>query len=285
MRAHHRLVVDEQHGDRHDVTTGSCARTRNPPPGRGPRLQLATQQLDAFAQAVQPAARIPTRPVPDRRPRSARCSPPAPSPRRSRSGRPRRPLPPARACARSSTPPAPRGARCGPRRRARARRRRCGAGAPPPRPRRTRRRAAAMSVAGAAGPTEGEAPSRSPPNTPTTPRSSSRAWRPRLAQPGGRGAGRRIGGRHLQRSGLQHHQAHPVGHHVVHLGGEPRPLLQPASPRRRPFGLLPQPGEQLGPRGDVAGEDRRHHRVEQSQRDRVPRRAPTAGSRAAPARP
>jgi hypothetical protein len=57
--------------------------------------------------------------------------------------------------------------------------------------------------------------------------------------------GRLVRGGHPQRPGLQHHQADPVGHHVVHLARQPAPFLGP--------GLL---GEQvalaLGPVGPVA---------------------------------
>jgi hypothetical protein len=38
--------------------------------------------------------------------------------------------------------------------------------------------------------------------------------------------------RHLQRAGVQHHQAHPVRDHVVHLPGDAGPLLGLG-----PFGL------------------------------------------------
>jgi hypothetical protein len=36
-----------------------------------------------------------------------------------------------------------------------------------------------------------------------------------------------VGGGHPQRPGLQHHQADPVRHHVVHLTGQPGAFLRP----------------------------------------------------------
>ena len=61
----------------------------------------------------------------------------------------------------------------------------------------------------------------------------------------GRLPGRLVGGGDAQGAGLQHHQADPVGDHVMHLTGQPGPLLRP--------GLF---GQQvlfaLGPFGPIA---------------------------------
>ena len=48
-----------------------------------------------------------------------------------------------------------------------------------------------------------------------------------LADQGGLLGGGRVGQRHLQRPGVQDHQADPVGDHVVHLPGDAGPLLGP----------------------------------------------------------
>ena len=61
----------------------------------------------------------------------------------------------------------------------------------------------------------------------------------------GRPPGRLIGGGHPQRPGLQHHQADAVGHHVMHLAGQPGPFLGP--------GLLPASRYYCGLRPGVHG--------------------------------
>ncbi len=77
-----------------------------------------------------------------------------------------------------------------------------------------------------------------------------------------------VGG-HVDRAGLQHHEADPVTDHVVHLAGDPGPLGQHGLARPKlllglgPLGPLAQRGEQLGPgaypEAEHRGQDQQHH--------------------------
>ncbi len=70
-------------------------------------------------------------------------------------------------------------------------------------------------------------------------------------------------GGHLGRAGLQHHQADPVAHHVVHLPGDPDPLLEDRATGLQLLGALRALGplrrgpDQLGARRDIGAEGRR----------------------------
>ena len=108
---------------------------------------------------------------------------------------------------------------------------------------------------------------------PTSWRSSSSACRPASCTlPGQLADPVRVVGGHLDRAGLQHHQAHPVADDVVHLPGDPGPLGR-APPRGPAAALAPRPARPGRPA-------RRPARPGCAPRRRAPPAAP-AGSRPA----
>ncbi len=281
--AHHRLVVGHQHPDRHRTSTGRSALHLETSAGARPRVQRAADHLHALPQPAQPAPRAGRR---ERRVGRCRWGGVAHRDRHAVGAvahldlhRPRR----ARACARSSAPPARRGGPyatrpAGPRRPARAARARTGTPAATDASTSSR-----SSRRGAGGPTAGDAPPGSRPNTPTSSRSSSSACIPATRSAS---AACRIAGSVAVTSSAPACSTIRLTRWVttscISAASRARSSALACSAssccsRSARSAFSRRPGEQAAPGGEVAARERGHRRVEQAERDRRPRRVPRPG--------